>query len=72
MLEEIKGLMNNHEIYSVKNRLYYIWWDTDKGHTLILIECDDDYEIRLLNRVMQRADMDNLIYKMITEREELK
>lgn len=75
MLERIKITCEKLDVYTVERGdallIYNCYWDTDKGHTLILIECGEHYEIRLLNEVLTSQQVVNLTYKYIEEREEI-
>lgn len=76
MIEQIKLMFENLDVYTVECvdalRVYNCYWDTNKGHTMILIECDEHYEIRLLNEVLTSQQVVDLTYKYIEEREEIK
>lgn len=75
MLDRIKLTSEHLDVYTVELgdelRVYNCYWDTDKGHTLILIECGEHYEIRLVNEVLTSQQVVNLTYKYIEEREEI-
>lgn len=76
MIDQIKSMLENLDVYTVERgdalRVYNCYYDTNKGHTMILIECDEYYEIRLLNEVLTSQQVVNLTYKYIEEREEIK
>lgn len=75
MIEQIKLMFEHLDVYTVERgdtlRVYNSYWDTNKGHTMILIECGEHYEIRLVNEVLTSQQVVNLTYKYIEEREEI-
>lgn len=66
--------MSEHlDVYTVERgdalQIYNCYWDTANGHTLVLIECGEYYEVRLLKEVLTSQQVVDLTYKYIEERE---
>lgn len=75
MVDRLKQILKNYEVYSVERgnaiRYYKCYWDNINGYAVIVFECEDDNEIRIMNRVMTDTEVADYTYKYIKESEEI-
>lgn len=75
MIDRLKYILKSIDIYTVERGdaliVYKCYWDNLNGYAVIVFECEEDCEIRIMNRVMTAKEMADYIYKYIEEREEI-